>query len=253
MRKRLAILLSVLTLAITAKAQTNIQEMYDFGRGHMTTTLEMFKPDQWGSTFFFTDIYHANGLSVPSEFYTEISRSLNFWQNSSLANLSLHVEWNGGIYANNAWLTGVEWMFHNDDFSKMLTIQLLYKDIRHNGNIPLQVTAVFGMQNLFGVKGLSLAGVADVWGQELTWEKYVESVPGLFVLDKREETHWVWLVEPQLWYNVGQHFGCPNLFVGGEVELSYNFAGARHPNGIRLNYLNKGFNVSPCAGLKWNF
>ncbi|MBQ9474554.1 MAG: DUF5020 family protein [Bacteroidales bacterium] len=247
-------LLVALVFAFSAaKAQTNLQEMYDFGRGHLVTTLEMFKPDKWGSTFFFTDIYHPNGMAVPSEFYTEISRSLNFWQNSKLANLSLHVEWNGGVYANNAWLTGVEWLFHSGDFSKMLTIQLLYKDISNNDNIPLQVTAVFGLQNLFGVKGLLFTGVADVWGQELTWEKYIETAPGLRVLDKREETHWVWLVEPQLWYNVGQHFGCPNLSVGGEVELSYNFAGGPHPNTMGLNYSNKGFNVSPCAGVKWVF
>lgn len=27
--------------------------------------------------------------------------------------------------------------------------------------------------------------------------------------------------EPQLWYNVGRWFGCPNLNIGTEIEFSY--------------------------------
>ncbi|HYX09999.1 MAG TPA: DUF5020 family protein, partial [Bacteroidales bacterium] len=39
---------------LVAGAQ-NIQLHYDFGkdRKYLTSTVEMFKPDQWGSTFFF--------------------------------------------------------------------------------------------------------------------------------------------------------------------------------------------------------
>ena len=64
-----------------------------------------------------------------------------------------------------------------------------------------------------------------------------------------EETSCVFISEPQLWYQIGQFFNCPNLHIGGEVELAYNFAGA-----WRKEYVdNKGFNVSPCLGLKWIF
>ena len=46
--------------------------------------------------------------------------------------------------------------------------------------------------------------------------------------------------EPQLWYNVGRWFKCPNLNIGTEIEFSYNFTGA-------------GFMCNPCLGIKWCF
>ena len=51
----------------------------------------------------------------------------------------------------------------------------------------------------------------------------------------------VFISEPQLWYAVGQWFGVPQLNVGGEVELSFDFGSAR------------GFWARPCAGVKWVF
>ena len=250
--KKIVFFAVLLAAFVGAKAQTNIQEMYDFNRGHLTTTLEMFKGDNWGSTFFFTDIYHPDvfqsGTNSPTGYYTEISRALNFWQNTALAPLSLHVEWNGGQFANNCWLFGVEYFLHNSDFSNTLTLELMYKDI-HNGatNIPVQFTIVWGMKDIFGVKGLVFSGFSDVWGEHQTWVNPNKHL-------SPEETEWVWLSEPQLWYNVGQHFGCENLFVGGEVELSYNFSGSYHPVDANDNrYANKGFNVAPCAGIKWIF
>jgi hypothetical protein len=53
--------------------------------------------------------------------------------------------------------------------------------------------------------------------------------------------HTVFTTEPQLWYNVGQHFGCENLSVGSEVEISHNFGS------------NAGWMVRPCLGVKWDF
>ena len=107
MKKTLLFLAVFFTATIFAKAQTNIQVMYDFGkdRQNVTTTLEMFKGDNWGSTFFFVDIthdgkfQHKDGVdhSAPIGAYTEIARSLNFWQNSKLGALSAHVEYNGGL------------------------------------------------------------------------------------------------------------------------------------------------------------
>jgi hypothetical protein len=71
--------------------------MYDFNRGHLTTTLEGFYADDWGSTFFFTDIYHPTDFSFPTGYYTEIARGFNFWKESAIGALSLHAEWNGGL------------------------------------------------------------------------------------------------------------------------------------------------------------
>ena len=60
--RKLALALVVL-IAVATKAQTNLQVHYDFGkdRSYVTTTLEMFKPDKWGNTFFFVDFDYNMG------------------------------------------------------------------------------------------------------------------------------------------------------------------------------------------------
>ena len=242
--KKLLFIVAFVATAFCANAQVNIQEQYDFNREQLTTTLEMFKADNWGSTFFFTDIYHPFDYSGPTEYYTEIARGLNFWKGSKLEALSAHVEWNGGLgngfLINNAWLFGAEYLLHNDDYSNTFTFELMYKWIAGQDDyIPLQFTFVWGMNNIFGVNGLVFSGFVDVWGQKITWPTDSGT----------EETKIVAISEPQIWYNVGQFFNCEHLFVGGEIELAYNFTGA-----WRKNFGdNKGFNVSPCIGIKWNF
>lgn len=254
-----SLFLAILLLAsLGLRAQVNIQEMYDFNRDHLTTTLEMFKGDKWGSTFFFNDIYHPSSLDAPTGYYTEIARALNFWSDSKLGALSLHVEWNGGMYANNAWLFGVEYFMHNSDFSNTFTFELMYKTIKATDqDIPIQFTFVWGMKDIFNVKGLSFSGFLDIWGENQTWYVEKDNIVGW----DTETTKWVILTEPQLWYNVGQHFGCENLFIGGEVEIAYNFAGGWKPYEAVGKYaltavpanVNKGLTVAPAFGIKWNF
>ena len=254
MKKLFITLAAIILMAFGAEAQTNIQEQYDFNREHLTTTLEMFQPDNWGSTFFFTDIYHPNNTNGPTGYYTEIARGLNFWQNTKMSPFSAHVEWNGGQFANNAWLFGAEWFLHSKDFKYRLTVEVLYKTIADaHQDAPLQFTIVWGIDDLFGVKGLFFSGFADFWWETLQWGAIVDA-DGNPVLDANgnptfDETSCVFISEPQIWYQIGQFFNCPNLHIGGEVELAYNFAGA-----WRKEYVdNKGFNVSPCLGLKWVF
>ena len=263
--KKIVLVAAMLLTFVGAKAQTNIQEMYDFGRGHMTTTLEMFKGDNWGSTFFFVDIYHTPNIA-PTDFYVEIARTIIFWgKNTSIGdnfvnNLSLHVEWNGGngIYpngyntgwhgyaVNNAWLAGIEYFIANNDFSQRLTLEVLYKNIRgtkfnnetlanfeKTANVPLQFTAVWGIDNLFGVRGLSFCGFADFWWENNSWVNEDLTITN---------TTTTFLTEPQLWYQVGRHFNCDNLNIGGEIEIAHNFAGA-----------GQGWTVKPCLGIKWGF
>lgn len=230
-------------LGFAAKAQ-NIQVMYDFGeeRQYITTTLEMYKPDKWGNTFFFVDIYH-NGKNHPANYgpmgmYMEIERGLNFWQNTKLKDLSAHVEYTGGLGVippgigyniNNAWMFGAEYCFHSEDYRNTLTVYAMYKTIaKVEQSVPLQFSIVWGMQDLFNVKGLRFNGFADFWWQ------------GNYSL----KSHFTFITEPQIWYNVGQFFNCPNLNIGGEVEMSYNFTG---------NNLPDKFYVNPCLGVKWNF
>ena len=152
------------------------------------------------------------------------------------------MEWNGGQFpVNNAWLFGAEYLLHNDDYSNTFTFELMYKWIAGQDKyIPLQFTFVWGMKDIFGVNGLVFSGFVDVWGEKITWTDDDGTT---------SDTDVVIISEPQVWYNIGQFFNCENLFLGGEVELAYNFAGAWR----KSLYDNKGFNVSPAFGIKWNF
>ena len=243
----MAVSAAALLFAQGAKAQTNLQVFYDFGpdRQHVTTTLEGFYNDNWGNTFFFIDhdfnAKDANGkVEAPSGTYMEVARCLNFWQQTALSPLSLQVEYNGGVYngytIKNAMLFGLDYFLHSADFSNTFNFKVLYKKIWNTTqNVPLQFTFVWGLNDLFGAKGLRFSGFADFW-----WEDHT-----LFadhngtILPESART--VFISEPQLWYNLGQHFGCDNFNIGGEVELSYNFG------------TTKGFWARPCAGIKWVF
>ena len=133
---------------------------------------------------------------------------------------------------------------HNADFSNTFSFQVMYKSIQGaEGNVPLQFTFVWGMNNLFNVKGLVFSGFFDIWGEKNAWAWDYMGNP-------TEVTGFVILSEPQLWYNIGQHFKCNNLYIGGELELACNFAGGWQYNPW---VANKGFNVAPCAGVKWVF
>ena len=226
----LAFTAAALLFAQGAKAQTNFQTFYDLGRKHFTTTLEGFHQDNWGNTFFFIDYDYnyreGNTVVSPNNTYFEIARCFNFWQDSALAPLSLQFEYNGGFGAtsdmlfafpvNSAFLFGVDYFLHSGDFKNTLNLKLLYKGFVHMGSkVPMQFTAVWGCQDLFGLNGLRFSGFVDVWTE---FEKFVV------------------LSEPQLWFQVFDHFN-----IGGEVELSYNFAGM------------EGFKVMPCIGTKWVF
>lgn len=220
-------ILLALLLPLCAMAQ-NVQTHYDFGknRNYVTTTVEMFKPDKWGNTFFFIDFdYNMGSIKSPSLAYFEIARCLKFWNGP----FSAHVEYNGGLGTfplpvgngafpiNNAYLAGIDYSINNADFSKTFSIKALYKYIQGKQS-SAQMTAVWGMH--FFQRKLSFVGFADFWLEENTMLG----------------SNTVFLTEPQLWYNFNEH-----LSLGGEVEVSTNFAG------------NKGWNVCPTLGAKWNF
>ena len=249
MSKKTILAVAVATLAFgqLAKAQTNIQVFYDFGsdRKQVTTTIEGFYNDNWGNTFFFVDHdfnHKANGgTKAITGTYMEIARCLNFWHSVPVLNgFSLQVEYNGGeyknYYINHSFLAGVDYFVHSKDFRNTFNFKVLYKHICDTKSmLPMQFTFVWGMQDLFGLKGLRFSGFADFWWEDHTlFSDHKGSI-------NPEISHVVFLSEPQLWYNVGQHFGVDNLNIGGEVELSFDFGSAR------------GFWVRPCAGIKWVF
>ena len=236
----LAVAVATFALGSVAGAQTNLQTFYDFGknRGHFTTTLEGFYNDNWGNTFFFID-YDYNfrdsndNVQAPSGSYMEIARCINFWQDSALAPLSLQVEYNGLVGVNQNFLFGVDWFVHNADFSNTFNFKILGKTFSKGvtSDFPLQFTFVWGMQDILGVKGLRFSGFADIWGENVI----------NFMEDLSKSKKFVFISEPQLWYNIGQHIGVPNLNIGTEIEFSCNFAGY------------DGFYARPCLGTKWVF
>ncbi len=72
--KKLVLILFVTLLALGTFAQ-NILTHYDMGkgRGYLTTTVEMFRPDKTGNTFFFIDFDYGVG-DVEGVFHCLISR-----------------------------------------------------------------------------------------------------------------------------------------------------------------------------------
>ena len=150
----MAVTSAALLFAQGAKAQTNLQIFYDFGpdRQHVTTTFEGFYNDSWGNTFFFIDHDfntrdNNNKVYAPSGTYFEIARCLNFWQDSALAPLSFHVEYNGGVYKgyeiNSAFLVGLDYFLHSADFNNTFNFKVLYKKITYTTQkAPLQFTFV---------------------------------------------------------------------------------------------------------------
>ena len=256
MSKKTILAAAVLALAFAqgAKAQTNLQVFYDFGsdRKHVTTTLEGFYADNWGNTFFFIDYdYNAkddkNVNRAPSGSYMEIARCLNFWQSVPvLRNFSLHAEYNGLVGVNQNFLFGIDYFLHSADFKNCFNFKILYKTFSgawvgnptgSSSDFPMQFTFVWGMQDLFGVEGLRFSGFADIWGENVVNFNECDFLNP----DTVKERKFVFISEPQIWYNVGRFFGVPNFNIGGEVELSCNFAGY------------DGFKVRPCLGAKWVF
>ena len=250
------LLLSPLTLHLSfLLAGTNLQLFYDFGSlntvcenrrsNRVTSTVELFYPDNWGNTFAFVDIEYAIHPSDPKNTpflaYWEIARCLNFWQQTVMRDLSLQVEYDGGLgigkNADNSYfgygihhaaLVGLNYCLHTPDYKNVFNLELLYKYIVDDHNktrnqVPLQFTFVWTCLDFCTAPGLTFSGFADIWGQR-----------------KAEGQSFVFISEPQLWYQIGRWFHCPNLHIGTEIEFSYNFSG-------------KGFMCNPCVGIKWQF
>ena len=135
---------------------------------------------------------------------------------------------------NNAWLAGLDYFIHDQSFRNTFNFKVLYKNIKERSSqVPMQLTGVWTCKDFLGLQGLTFDGFADFW-----WENHdCDFQPDGTSTLKRT----VFITEPQLWYNVGKHFGVDNLNVGTEIELSNNFGSVA------------GFKCRPCLGVKWNF
>ncbi len=226
-------LAALCAVSMPAKAQ-NVQLHYDFGhtsntfaqRPKLTTTVEMFRPDKWGNTFFFVDMNYQN--SGVESAYWEIAREFRFWK----APVYIHIEYDGGtsnqFSFNDAYLLGATYAYNAADFSYGFTITPMYKylakqDRRHSAQ--LTATWYWNMANRI----FTFTGLADLWGDR----------------DALGKNKCVFLSEPQFWFNLNKVKGIDpalNLSVGTEVELSYNFAGVKNT-----------FYAIPTLAVKWTF
>ena len=227
-------ILTLLLISMTPKVVAqNVQLHYDFGRNAATTTVEMFRPDGGGSTFFFVDMDYTPKVSGA---YWEIAREFCFWQDSKVNWLSVHVEYNGGLNTvagsfNNAILGGLTYSGHSKDWSKTWSLTASYKAIPGtiglNGERQVNNFQITGVWNLdFFDHWLSFNGFADFWREARPWQG----------------TEYIFIAEPQLWVNLNKIKGWDkiNLSLGTEVELSSNF-------------VQKGFSIMPAIAAKWIF
>ena len=236
MKKLFVLCIAIMALSFAAASEAkaqNIQVLYDTERECVTSTIEMFRPDAWGSTFFFVDLDYTPNVSGA---YWELSRELCFWKESNLSWLSLHLEFNGGLNnvagsLNNAWLAGLTYSGHSKDFSKTWSLSAMYKLIPDTIGLDgeeqesnFQITGVWGIT--FADGWCSFSGFADFWREARPWQ----------------DTEYIFLAEPQFWVNLNKIEGWKdvNLSVGGEVEFSSNF-------------FEKGFKAIPALGVKWTF
>lgn len=238
--KRILFLAWMCVASLGLCAQLNVQMHYDFGhalyghelsnRPHLTATIENFKADKWGSTYFFVD--GDFGDNILKSAYAELARELQFWE----APVAVHVEYNGGLSGggsyNDAYLAGAAWNWANADFSRTFSVQVLYKYLarqavgtKHNW----QLTTVWGIHFAQGL--CTFSGYADLWRDP--------SVKGNLVLSS----------EPQFWFNLYALDSVDDdlkLSIGGELELTKNLVWP-------ADGLNDRFYAIPTLAVKWTF
>jgi hypothetical protein len=236
-------LLPILLVPLSLAAQ-NLQLHYDFGkdRKFLTATLEMFRPDTLGSTFWFVDFDHNSNFDFNGELrsmsaaYWEISREFyipGIKKIKGLEPLAFHIEYNDGFAAGrdttsnimtafsykSVFLTGLSYPIHigNTVFSTMLLCRLP----RDMDDPDFQFTTTW--YRLLWKNRLLLTGFIDLWSQDKT--------------ENRDKKEIVFQSEPQIWFMI-----TPKIAIGGEVEIDKNF-----PYGPRP------WELFPTLGFRWEF
>ncbi|MCH8024963.1 MAG: DUF5020 family protein [Candidatus Marinimicrobia bacterium] len=214
-----AIPLMALLLNLPVNGQ-NLQLHYDLGedRDYFTSTLEMFRPDSAGATFFFVDFdYNSSSAGSASLAYWEFAR---YFRVPALPGLSWTIQFNDGVAPwgpiGDVWLAGVSFPLNLGVIT--VATDLLYRRARFSDGKDLQLTMVWFQPLLAGK--LTLTGYIDLRSDRPAGSK-------------REI---VVLAEPQLWYQVR-----PDLALGGELEISHNFLP------------ETGWPVKPTVAVKWQF
>ncbi len=216
MKKQLLFFVFFVTTLISAQ---NIQLHYDIGkdRKFFTSTIEMFKPDEYGSTFFFVDFdFNRPGNKSISLSYFEIARYITI---PGAKGLEGTIQYNDGTLLQyplgHVVLAGLSYPI-DLGFVTLKTDLLYRKNYLYKGS-DVQLTTVWFVPFLEGK--LIFSGFIDLWTQE-----------------GADGKDFVFLSEPQIWYNFNKHFA-----IGGEIELSNNF--------LPLD----GAQIMPTIAAKWNF
>ncbi len=231
MVRKIAISLLLLLPSVAMIAQ-NVQLHYvprhamapnDMPSNLMLTTVEMFKPDKWGSTFAFIDMTYDGAKGAVNSAYWEIARDLKFWDGP----IAAHVEYNGGVVEGvpgaipNAYLLGASYGFTLG--KAIMGTYLVYKyNAFQKHSDDFQWTVTWGV-NLFEDK-FTMSGFMDLWTENK------DRATG------KGGKKFVFLTQPQFWYNATKNFS-----LGSEVELSKNF------------YYTNDFYVFPTLAAKWTF
>lgn len=197
---------------------------------YLTATFEMFKPDQWGSTFLFVDFDFNFDKKNPGLVYAEIARAIKIGDFP----LRPHIEYNGGLglargtnigfSIPSSYMGGLAYPFQAGTvfFNTYAVYKLnAFQKLSHDVQWTLTWNADFLDRKL------SLAGFLDLWTENKD-RTGVESDKKLVLLS-----------EPQIWYNFTSHFS-----IGSEVELSYNFVNA---------FNESKFYAIPTLATKWIF
>ena len=237
-RKLFLLAAFVLTAGIAAQAQ-NVQVHYDFGRAMyseqnvgdeprplITTTVEMFRADKWGNTFFFVDMNYRR-IGIQSA-YWEISREFKLGKSPFLA----HIEYDGGLnYSTtygHSYLAGLTYAWNRKDYQGGFTVTPMFKYLDKKTNpASWQLTGTWYYNFAGGL--LTTSGFADLWSDR----SFVDGKSNL-----------VFITEPQLWLNLNKEKGVDpnfNLSVGTEWEISHNFA------------VTDKLIVNPTLAVKWTF
>ncbi|MDZ7725884.1 MAG: DUF5020 family protein [candidate division KSB1 bacterium] len=214
-----------LSLMVVSGYSQMLQVHYDMGedREYVTTTLEMFKPDALGATFWFVDMDYnsADQNKSNSLAYWEIARY--FTTPFLNEKLSATIQYNDGTATwgplHQVWLGGISYPL--DLGCITLHTDLLYRHMDVSDSPDWQLTFVW-FKPLLQSK-VHFTGFFDLWTQDIPQENMDEK----FIV----------MAEPQLWYVLNKTFS-----VGTEVEISYNY----------LPQYDE-WKVMPTVAVKWNF
>ena len=244
---------SVLGVEIFPIKGMNIQEMYDFNRGHCVTTTEGFYRAARHAVSYRMDIYHPFDRTRQTTLYAEAGYTFHF--KPRLGGWGIHAGWEGAQFGGgwddvwNAYMVGVEYERFRPN-GHMYHFRLLLR-YTHNLGWPFFFSFDWDIPRLFTVEGLSFCGKLDLLADEYSFESAETSFKGMLGSMR---------LEPQIWYNLSHlwssqgkdhYMGREGLGVFFKLPITYNYPGGwYYGNNYYKNYYRS---ITPCLGLRWDF